>query len=409
MSPKVSELRSAYIPKQQAVVFVTDLSPRPPGTAAGQAEAALLGSVQLLQRTAKAAPERRCAAAVLSCRGPAWLTKSETGTVPVEGFSLDGCAADGAPSLGAALRELGRRMTRRDMMRSETGNVPPVIVFLCSSAPDEGWETALAELEGNAWFRIASRLAVCFGPEADGRAAEKLAGSPRRVFSSERLQDYLDALRAAAAPKVGGRAAAVTGKDPCLPPEPPEPVPGPSPGGDGGDAAPEDPFAGTELLEGVFRDDSRRRLSEVFREAKRSEGSPERMAELCGRLREIVEPEISCGHPAWGEYVRWDESPDGYAHLFIRGDGCFLVSVFGVRLLMRSALFPEGELGVRYIHWLTAYRLLIFDFIYYVRDEVQRCECFYSNTDAEPLFLEPKSLEKLVIIPPSDDAEPEWE
>lgn len=129
-------------------------------------------------------------------------------------------------------------------------------------------------------------------------------------------------------------------------------------------------------LEGCFDEPARSELQTVF-----AFGGILDEDTLNERLRSILQHEKS-----QSIFFEWKTSPSGTNHLIISSPFIVLVNIYGFLPLMSSALFLDGDLDIRNIHWMEQDHLVSFDAYHIVHDCLQRGICHYSNDD-DSFFL----------------------
>lgn len=129
------------------------------------------------------------------------------------------------------------------------------------------------------------------------------------------------------------------------------------------------------ILRGFRRKDSIVNLVSVFNEAN-SGWLTTSEEDLGAELLAVLQHEMSAG-----AFVRWE--CHGANHLIVTSYNCILINIYGVRVLLDSWLFFEGEILLRNIRWMDDDHLLLLEFFYPVHEEFERCVCHYSNNSNE--------------------------
>lgn len=122
-----------------------------------------------------------------------WVTSN--GLEDAEDFVWTDLSAGGLTSLGAALKELNKKLSRNEMMSAATGNKIPVIIFMSDGCPTDGWSEALEELKKNKWFSAAIKIAFALGDQADCDVLAKVVGGPEAVIKTNDLETFRKMIR----------------------------------------------------------------------------------------------------------------------------------------------------------------------------------------------------------------------
>ena len=124
-----------------------------------------------------------------------WVTRGTNGLEDAEDFIWTDLNAGGLTSLGAALKELNKKLSRNEMMASTMGNKIPVIIFMSDGYPTDGWTSELEELKKNKWFAAATKIAFALGDDADCDALAKVVGGPEAVIRTNDLVAFRKMIR----------------------------------------------------------------------------------------------------------------------------------------------------------------------------------------------------------------------
>ena len=82
--------------------------------------------------------------------------------------------ATGPTSMGAAFRELNKKLTTKEggFMKRASGSVAPVLFLLSDGEPTDDYSAGLQELQQNNWYKVAARVAIGYGDANDGILCE---------------------------------------------------------------------------------------------------------------------------------------------------------------------------------------------------------------------------------------------
>ena len=127
-------------------------------------------------------PDAEINVAVLQfSKGASWIYKEPK---PASDFEWNDLSAAGASAdLGEACRELNSKLSKNGFMKSASDSYAPIIILLSDSNPTDDFETGLAELKKNGWFRVAIKIAIAIGDDANKEKLAKFTGTSETVFS----------------------------------------------------------------------------------------------------------------------------------------------------------------------------------------------------------------------------------
>jgi len=122
-----------------------------------------------------------------------WVTvnsNNEPVVQDIEDFYWNDLEAGGLTSLGDALNELNKQLSRNYIQHAVTGNKRPVIIFMSDGAPTQPWESALASLENNLWYQQAIKIAFALGDGADTDVLARVVGTGEAVIKVSELERF---------------------------------------------------------------------------------------------------------------------------------------------------------------------------------------------------------------------------
>jgi len=136
----------------------------------------------MIRDISAANPDAEINVAVLQfSKGASWIYKEPK---PASDFEWNDLSAAGASvDLGEACRELNSKLSKNGFMKSASGSYAPIIILLSDSNPTDDFETGLAELKKNGWFRVAIKIAIAIGDDANKEKLAKFTGTSETVFS----------------------------------------------------------------------------------------------------------------------------------------------------------------------------------------------------------------------------------
>lgn len=183
------------LPRRRLCVFyVLDTSSSMRGLPISTLNRAMGNSLHVLRQTARENPDSQVEVAVLeydtTCR---WMHPE--GPVPIEDFVWTNLRAGGLTCMGAALRELGSKLSRDAWLGSPSGLFAPVVILMTDGYAVDDYEGALAELEGNDLFSAAIRIGFAIGDDPDVDMIARITGSAESVIRTTDLDVFADLLR----------------------------------------------------------------------------------------------------------------------------------------------------------------------------------------------------------------------
>lgn len=124
-----------------------------------------------------------------------WLTQQPL--TPSE-FKWNDQVADGWTFLGAACQELSRQLSHKTgFLKSASGSYAPVVILLSDGGPTDNFEEGMKMLNGNAWFRHSTRIAIAIGNDADTNVLATFTGNPELVFRVHNIDALKTVIRVA--------------------------------------------------------------------------------------------------------------------------------------------------------------------------------------------------------------------
>ena len=85
--------------------------------------------------------------------------------------------------LGAACKELDKKLSRNEYLNSQTGAYAPVILLFSDGGPTDNWEKELKQLKLNNWFKHAIKIAIAIGDDADKAVLAEFTGTIESVIT----------------------------------------------------------------------------------------------------------------------------------------------------------------------------------------------------------------------------------
>lgn len=148
------------------VFFVLDVSGVMSGSRIAVLNHAMTAAVAALKELDRRSVDVQIKIAVLTySSGCTWLNPD--GPESPEDFVWEDLQAGGMSDLGAALRELNDKLSRKAYMNNIEGNCMPVFVFVTCRGATDNYEAELRKLQKNNWFRHAAKIGFAMGDESN--------------------------------------------------------------------------------------------------------------------------------------------------------------------------------------------------------------------------------------------------
>lgn len=167
--------------RQMSLFFIVDTS----GSMDGEKIAAVNNAIrEVLPEVADISSENADAQIKVACLQFAndvqWLFKP----TDVEGLTWTDLSANGMTAMGAAFNELNSKLSRKEFLDSPTGNFAPVLFLMSDGQPTDEYRKALDSLRENRWFKVAIRVAIAIGDDADMQVLTEFTGNPELVLTA---------------------------------------------------------------------------------------------------------------------------------------------------------------------------------------------------------------------------------
>lgn len=181
--------------RTMALFYLFDKSGSMMGTKIGQVNYAMKDIPKIIKEVADSAPNANIVVAAATFSTDVnWITPKPL--TPDEFIKQwHDIQAEGLTSLGAALKSLNEKMSRKAFLGDNPmGYLAPGIIILSDGAPTDDWEKPLEELKKNNWFKSATKVAFAVGDDADQNVLAEICGSKEAVVSisePEKIRQYI--------------------------------------------------------------------------------------------------------------------------------------------------------------------------------------------------------------------------
>jgi uncharacterized protein YegL len=185
---KKMSLTDKIVPPRRTMVlfFLIDASGSMTGSKIGAVNAAIEEIIPALKDVSDENADAQIKIAVLEfSSGTRWITAN--GPVEVDQFHWNDINADGLTDFGAACRELNEKLSTKAFMKEAAGSYAPTIFLLSDGAPNDEWQHYLSELKQNNWFKVAVKVAVAIGDDADKNVLKEFTGTMEAVLETHNV------------------------------------------------------------------------------------------------------------------------------------------------------------------------------------------------------------------------------
>lgn len=201
--------------RTMALFYLFDNSGSMSGTKIGQVNYAMKDIPKIIKDIADGAPNANIVVAAATFSSNVnWITPKPL--TPDEFIDKwQDIRAEGLTQLGQALTSLNEKMSRKAFLGDNPmGYLAPAVIILSDGEPTDDWQTPLANLRKNNWFKNAIKVAFAVGEGANKDVLAEICGTREAVVSiddSEKIRQYIKFVTAAVS-KTGTTSA--TAQDP---------------------------------------------------------------------------------------------------------------------------------------------------------------------------------------------------
>ncbi len=113
-----------------------------------------------------------------------------------ESFKWQDLQAGGLTSFGAAINELNNKLSQSHGFMSEpSGMRAPAIILLSDGEPTDEYKHALEKIKGNNWFKIAVKVAIAIGDDANKDILAEFTGNIEAVITVHNIDQLKKIIR----------------------------------------------------------------------------------------------------------------------------------------------------------------------------------------------------------------------
>ena len=126
-------------------------------------------------------------------------------------FVWQDVSAMGSTDLGEACRELCSKLSKSGFMKSASGSYAPAIILLSDGEPTDDFDSGLAKLQENNWFKHAIKIAIAIGDDANKEKLAQFTGTSEAVFPVHNIDALKKMIRivAVTSSQVGSQSSSV--------------------------------------------------------------------------------------------------------------------------------------------------------------------------------------------------------
>ena len=179
----MNDLLSAVpIPRRTMVLFfLVDTSGSMFGDKIGAVNEAIREVIPEIKEISAENADARIKIVVLDfSSGARWLYEQ-----PIESdqFVWNNLEAGGLTDMGIAFKMLNEKLSRTQFMADAIGSYAPAIFMMSDGAPTDEYMKELTELRKNKWFKVAIKVAVAIGSDANTEILKEFTGNEECVLT----------------------------------------------------------------------------------------------------------------------------------------------------------------------------------------------------------------------------------
>lgn len=167
------------VKRQMVLFFVIDTSGSMQGSKIGAVNTAIREVLPELKDAGGSDIDLKVACLTFSS-GCQWMYPTP---IASESFQWNQVEADGVTDLGEACRELSEKLSKNEFLKAPSGSVAPAIFLMSDGEPTDDFESGLAQLKQNNWFKYAIKVAVAIGDDANKDVLAKFTGNIESVVT----------------------------------------------------------------------------------------------------------------------------------------------------------------------------------------------------------------------------------
>jgi len=172
------------IPRRTMVLFfIIDTSGSMDGSKIGAVNVAIEEVIPAIREVSDENADAQIKIAALEfSSGARWITAN--GPVEADQFRWNYLDAAGVTDFGAACKTLNDKLSTKAFMQEASGSFAPAIFLLSDGEPTDEWQSALAALRQNNWFKAGVKVAIAIGDDANKDMLKEFTGSMEAVLET---------------------------------------------------------------------------------------------------------------------------------------------------------------------------------------------------------------------------------
>ena len=165
--------------RQMVLFFIVDTSGSMTGTKIGAVNNAIREAIPEFKDAGGSDVDLKIACLKFST-GCEWMHASP---ISVDSFKWENASAEGVTDLGAACRELNKKMSQTAFLKAPSASVAPILFLMSDGDATDDYEGGLKELQQNKWYKYAIKVALAIGDDANREELAKFTGNSEAVIT----------------------------------------------------------------------------------------------------------------------------------------------------------------------------------------------------------------------------------
>ena len=176
------------------VFYVLDTSGSMDGLPIERLNNAMVATMDALRQVAEHNGNAQIKVAVMEFNSNfRWMQPA--GPEDAEDFLWENLMAAGLTNIGAAIAELDSKLSPDAFLRSSTGALMPVIIFMTDGFATDSYGEALARIRQNPFYAGATKVGFAIGEQPDTAMIADIVGSDESVIRTDDLGLFANLLR----------------------------------------------------------------------------------------------------------------------------------------------------------------------------------------------------------------------
>ena len=184
-----TELAQKIIP----IIYVIDTSGDMVRSHMATLNQAMSETIEVLKEVSAKNPTAELKIGVLQYgNGARWVT-GEKELVAIDDFYWNDLTTGGTTDLGAALKELHKKMSSSAFFNSEFDYSVPFLLFMSDGGPTDDYKSALKKIsDNNKWFTASTKIYLAIDTDSDVEVFQEIAGCGDKAKGSESVIQVSD-------------------------------------------------------------------------------------------------------------------------------------------------------------------------------------------------------------------------